>query len=230
MRAVARLVLLVAAMAALAGQSSAQSTRPEGSDRRASSDERPARPGFDFYVLSLSWSPSYCEAEGRRADPRQCRGRPRGFVVHGLWPQYERGFPQFCRSDRERVSRETIRSLADIMPSDGLIGHQWRKHGSCSGLDQDAYFGKVRAARARVVIPPAFRDPLQRRSVAPLALETAFIRVNPGLGRESISVVCDGRLIREVRVCMDPSLGFRPCPEVDRRGCRGGDRVLPAAR
>ncbi len=48
---------------------------------------------FDFYVLALSWSPSYCEAAQERA-PRQttdqrCAGRPFSFGVHGLWPQYE---------------------------------------------------------------------------------------------------------------------------------------------
>ena len=28
---------------------------------------------FDYYVLSLSWSPSYCARAGRSADPMQCR-------------------------------------------------------------------------------------------------------------------------------------------------------------
>ena len=64
----------------------------------ASLDRRQNEPGkFDYYVLALSWSPSYCQAAQERAPNRapdqQCSGRPFSFVVHGLWPQYERGFP-----------------------------------------------------------------------------------------------------------------------------------------
>src|SRR5690349_15721016 len=118
--------------------------------------EQPAEParstlpigeGFDFYVLSLSWSPSYCEAEGEEANRQQCStARPYAFVVHGLWPQFERGFPESCRTDEPDVSNATLRTLYDIMPAAGLIRHEWKKHGSCSGLDQDDYFAVLRAA------------------------------------------------------------------------------------
>ena len=69
-------------------------------DIAAAQDRRQNQPGqFDFYVLSLSWSPSFCEAAGERGTPpqQQCGARPYSFVVHGLWPQYERGFPEFCQ-------------------------------------------------------------------------------------------------------------------------------------
>src|SRR5262245_32563319 len=64
-------------------------------------DRRQNEPGkFDFYVLSLSWSPSFCAANVergfQRSDP-QCGPRPFSFVVHGMWPQYEKGFPEFCQ-------------------------------------------------------------------------------------------------------------------------------------
>src|SRR5258708_31440357 len=59
-------------------------------------DRRQNAPGeCDFYVLSLSWSPSFCEEASERGNSgrsqAQCGGRPVSFVVHGLWPQYERG-------------------------------------------------------------------------------------------------------------------------------------------
>src|SRR5690349_19239687 len=62
-------------------------------------DRRQNEPGnFDFYLLSLSWSPSFCETAGdRKSAQQQCGERPYSFVVHGLWPQYERGFPEFCQ-------------------------------------------------------------------------------------------------------------------------------------
>ncbi|CAB3778800.1 Ribonuclease [Paraburkholderia ultramafica] len=41
---------------------------------------------FDYYVLSLSWSPDYCS--GNAQDTQQCGPTKRfGFVPHGLWPQ-----------------------------------------------------------------------------------------------------------------------------------------------
>ena len=43
----------------------------------AAQDPRQNEPGkFDFYVLALSWSPSYCEQEGERAPAQQCGERP----------------------------------------------------------------------------------------------------------------------------------------------------------
>src|SRR5262245_38022754 len=99
---------------------------------------------FDYYVLSLSWSPTYCADSGdRRSDP-QCearRERPYAFVLHGLWPQYERGWPQECRSaDGSWVPGPVADRMLDIMPSKRLIFYEYRKHGTCSGLSVDAYF------------------------------------------------------------------------------------------
>ncbi len=118
----------------------------------------PVGTGFDFYVLALSWSPAYCRAEGPGANKQQCAAdRDLGFVVHGLWPQFENGYPEFCPTrEPDRVPSRLGRNYTDIVPSMGLIGHQWRKHGSCSGLSQNDYFGVLRAARERVRLPPAF--------------------------------------------------------------------------
>ena len=95
----------------------------------ARTDALPTGSGFDFYVLSLSWSPSYCEAEGEDANQQQCAaGRPYAFVVHGLWPQFERGYPEDCATD-ESQRPEAIRcaTLYDIMPSAGLIRYEWKQ-------------------------------------------------------------------------------------------------------
>ena len=81
---------------------------------------------FDFYVLSLSWSPSYCEAAedrtGGRGRDRQCSGRPFAFVVHGFWPQYERGFPSDCQVPAPRLARAIVVDMIVffILPSTQL--------------------------------------------------------------------------------------------------------------
>ncbi|BAF89136.1 ribonuclease T2 precursor [Azorhizobium caulinodans ORS 571] len=184
------------------------------------------RPGaFDFYVLSLSWSPSYC-ATRDRPDGLQCGGpRPFAFVVHGLWPQYEKGYPQDCDRSAPRLPQRQIDGMLDLMPSPGLVIHEWRKHGTCSGLSATAYFDLVRSARAKVEIPPSYVNPTDYRMVSPAEVETAFIAANPGLEANMLSVDCDKTRLREVRICLSKSLTFRPCPEVDAKSCPAGRRL-----
>jgi ribonuclease T2 len=191
----------------------------------------PAGSGFDFYVLSLSWSPSYCESEGENANRQQCdMGRPYAFVVHGLWPQFERGFPVDCDTYEREVDNDTLRSLYDLMPSSGLIRHEWRKHGTCSGLSQADYFRVLRLARERIVVPEEFRRLQDYKTLPAGSAEQAFLRTNPSLRSEEIAVTCDHRYLRDVRICMTKDLEFRSCPEIDRRACRLEKVVMPPMR
>lgn len=200
--------------------------------RGAAADELPAGHGFDFYVLSLSWSPSYCAVEGEDANRQQCgRGRPYAFVVHGLWPQFEHGYPDHCKSgEPDRVPKGLVSRYLDLMPSAGLIGHQWRKHGTCTGLSQADYFRVMRAARQQIAVPPAYRATEKALNVDPDTLEADFVAANPGLKKDAIAVTCDGRYVREVRICMTKELGFRPCPEVERGECRRDAVEMPPSR
>ncbi|QFR32887.1 ribonuclease T2 [Ancylobacter sp. TS-1] len=194
--------------------------------------QQKGEPGrFDHYVLALSWSPSYCEAMGERAEPAQCAtARPFAFVVHGLWPQYKRGWPENCVTPAPYVPEPVLRSMLDIMPSRRLVLHEWRTHGTCATPDPAAYFDLVRRAYAGVTIPAAFRRLDDYRMVSPAEVESAFRADNPGLAADMIAVGCDGRRLTEVRICLDRSLGFTPCPEVDRRACRAARVVMPPVR
>jgi ribonuclease T2 len=224
---------LLAGLLALAG-CAPEAERQPGADTAAvapAPTNLPIGEGFDFYVLSLSWSPSYCEAEGEGANRQQCRSaRPYAFVVHGLWPQYERGYPENCSTAEPEVSNETLRSLYDIMPSAGLIRHQWRKHGACAGLDQQDYFTVLRAAREKIAIPAEFRQLDSYRTLDPDDAEGAFLAANKALPAQGVAVVCDRRYLQEVRLCLTKELGFRTCPEVDRRACRLPKVVMPPVR
>ncbi|MGL4406524.1 MAG: ribonuclease T2 family protein [Notoacmeibacter sp.] len=187
---------------------------------------------FDFYVLSLSWSPSFCVEEGGDEDREQCgTGRPYAFVVHGLWPQNERGFPASCESEfGTRIDREIADNMLDIMPSRGLVFHQWRKHGTCSGLSPDAFFDLTRKARQQINVPAEYVRLPDYKTVAPSDVETAFTRANPSLQQNAIAVTCSNRYLKEVRICMDRNLKFRPCPEVDSKSCRAAKTVMPPVR
>ena len=198
-------------------------------------ERRQSEPGrFDFYVLALSWSPSYCEAaqdrRPNRAPDRQCAGRPFAFVVHGLWPQYERGFPSYCQVPAPRLDRAIVGNMLDLMPSPRLIFHEWDQHGTCSGLSPHAYFEAVRKARAVVKIPPDYLDLDKPITVTPGEVAEAFVKANPGLSRAAMAVSCDGKRLTEVRVCLGKDFSFRDCAEIARRACRLDKVAMPAVR
>jgi ribonuclease T2 len=202
----------------------------------AAQDRRQNASGeFDFYVLSLSWSPSFCEAASERGGSSksqqiQCGGRPYSFVVHGLWPQYERGFPNYCQQPAPRLDRNIVSSMLDLMPAPGLIFSEWDKHGTCSGLSARSYFETIRKARAVVKIPEQFIDLAEPKTVAPGDVEDAFVKANPGLSSDAIAVTCDRTRLSEVRICLSKDLQFRSCEEIDRRACRRDTVLMPPIR
>jgi ribonuclease T2 len=189
---------------------------------------------FDFYVLSLSWSPSFCAAAAERGNGRgptpQCGPRPYSFVVHGLWPQYDRGFPEYCEVPAPRLKRGIVSSMLDLMPAPRLIYNEWDKHGTCSGLAASDYFDTVRKARGVIKIPPQFGDLHEPLSVTPAAVQKAFIKANPGLSASSMAVECDKKRLTEVRICLSKELQFRDCSEIARRSCRRDQLVMPPMR
>jgi ribonuclease T2 len=198
-------------------------------------DRRQNTPGqFDFYVLALSWSPSFCEAAQERTPDRppdqQCSGRPFSFVVHGLWPQYEQGFPSFCQVPSPRLDRTIVSGMLDLMPSPRLIFHEWDRHGTCSGLSPHAYFEVVRKARAVVKIPAEFIELDKPITVKPDEVADAFVKANAGLSRSDVAVTCDSKRLGEVRVCLNKDFSFHDCPEVTRRACKRDSIALPAVR
>jgi len=178
-----------------------------------------ARP-FDFYVLALSWSPTHCGEPGMaQRDRQQCGGtRPYGFVVHGLWPQYERGFPRSCPSQMPRPARVLIGSMLDIMPSERLVQIQWERHGTCSGLAPESYFAALRNARRQITIPSSFQSPKTWATLSAGQIESAFMVANPMLPARGIAVESNRNRLREVRICLTKQMAFRACPEVDRGG------------
>lgn len=185
--------------------------------------------GFDYYVLALSWSPSFCEDNADRS-PYQCSGsRDYGFVAHGLWPQNETGWPESCDVSA-RVPDRTVDKMLPIMPAKGLIFHQWKKHGTCSGLDPRAYFDTVKAAYDSVVIPAELRRLDRTLTIDPSVIEAAFIEANPAIDRDEIVINCSKNRLREVRVCLDKTLTPRACGRDVHRECRADSIRMPPVR
>lgn len=193
------------------------------------------RPGdFDYYVLSLSWSPTYCASPEGADDRQQCSpGRRYAFVVHGLWPQYDRGWPQDCEGD-SWVPNDVIDGAMDIMPSKRLIIHEWKKHGTCSGLAMEDYFAEVRRVFQSVRIPARYLSPTAPVMTTPQQLVSDFVKTNRDLTADMLSVQCgnsrDDARLSELRICLDKDGNFGQCGSNEARQCRAKRLVLPPVR
>lgn len=189
---------------------------------------------FDYYALALSWSPTYCESASGRRDTMQCaNARPFAFVVHGLWPQYERGWPQNClMRERPWVPDALIDKMLDIMPSRKLVIHEYKKHGTCSGLAPDAYYALVRRIFKQINIPERFRRLNEPLAISPGEVEAEFLKANPALKPEMVSIVCRGARLSELRICFSHDEKLQACGvnETQRKLCNSSKIVMPPVR
>lgn len=194
------------------------------------------KPGkFDYYALVLSWSPTFCGSPAGRHSQQQCgKGRRFAFVVHGLWPQYTRGWPEHCRKKAPYLSNHLIRSFYDIMPSKSLIIHEWKRHGTCSGLSAQAYFSHARSLFQQIKIPARYLSPTHTILTTPQQLVEDFVKTNRGLNKNMISVQCGNTTkrarLREVRICFSRKGHLISCGRNEARQCRARQLALPPVR
>lgn len=182
---------------------------------------------FDYYVLSLSWSPTWCAIEGEQRGSPQCEpSKEFGWVLHGLWPQFEDGWPSYCRTQKRNPSRSDTAAMADIMGTSGSAWHQWNKHGRCSGLSSDDYFALARKAYQQVTRPPVLRKLDKRLRLPAQVIEEAFLEVNPMLSADGLTITCKSGRIQEARICLTQDLEPRVCGEDVIRDCRMRDAVF----
>ena len=242
-RAAAAAVVIAAGVVLVAAPAAAQRDTTGGFAREANPNGRTQRTyeagKFDYYVMALSWSPSYCAGLPRDGYDPQCNrrdGKRYSFVLHGVWPQFEKGWPQDCPSaDRGFVPRPVANRMLDIMPSDRLVFHEYRKHGVCSGLGVDGYFDLSRSLYNKVKIPQkynAISDP--RTFVSTQELIADIVAANPGMKPDGIAVECGGPgpRLKEIRVCFDKGGEFRSCGrnENQARMCSAQRMYVPPVR
>ncbi len=202
----------------------------------SSAEARGPVPGqFDYYTLSLSWSPTYCGSNAGQDDRQQCGpGRAYAFVVHGLWPQYAQGWPEDCVLREKWVPDELIAAMLDIMPSKKLIIHEWKKHGGCSGLRMRNYFGLTRDLFGKLRIPARYLAPQAPVITTPEQLVSDFVKTNRDLTVDMLSVQCGNSRgaarLAELRVCFGKNGDLRSCGANERRQCRAEKLVLPPVR
>lgn len=186
---------------------------------------------FDYYVMALSWSPTWCALEGDRRGSPQCDpDADNGWVLHGLWPQYEDGWPSYCPTSARNPSRSDTRDEADLFGSSGNAWHQWNKHGRCTGLTADDYYRLAREAYGRITRPELLRkleDPIR---LPASVIEQAFLEDNPQLEADQITITCKSGRIQEARICLTRELEPRVCGQDAIRDCRATDALLDPIR
>lgn len=184
---------------------------------------------FDYYVMALSWSPTWCAIEGDARDAEQC-DTDLGWSLHGLWPQFHRGYPSYCNTVERAPSRRETGEMADIMGSGGLAWHQWKKHGVCTGLSSNTYFELSREAYGAITRPDVFRRLEEEVRLPASLVEEAFIKANPQLEPDMLTVTCRDRRIQEVRICLSKDLDPVPCGQDVVRDCTQKDALFAPIR
>ncbi len=182
------------------------------------------QPGvFDYYLLNLSWEPEFCHSP-RNASSEECQKGGRGFVVHGLWPQYTDGYPEHCSNE---PGPSDPSKYLDFMPTSWLLQHEWSTHGTCSGMSADDYFNTIHRAYSSIKIPEKLAKPAETFSIAPSDVKQAFADANPGMRTEDIAVSCGNNYLTAVEFCLSKDkLQPMACGQV--RDCRANViRVAP---
>ena len=190
------------------------------------------KPGsFDYYILSLSWSADWCALTGdARQDPQCAAGRGLTFTLHGLWPEYAKGYPFDCPTTEPDPASSDYEAMADIMGGAGLARYEWQKHGRCTGLSAAAYYDAMRKAYGTITIPPIFAQVPQTTRISVGSVHDAFLQSNPGLTAAGVAVTCKQDRIEDVRICLSKDLTPRDCGTDVVSSCIAKDAELDAAR
>ncbi len=176
--------------------------------------------GFDYYLLNLSWSPEYCYSHPSAVE---CAEHAT-FVLHGLWPENNDGtYPENCSNTPGPADTAQYQ---DLYPDPGLLNHEWRTHGTCSGLSADAFFTTARTAYRTLKIPPALENLKVQTSMTPEDILRLFTESNPNISRESFVLSCGNNYMTAIEVCLDKELRPISCQQV--RRCRANKVRIPA--
>ena len=183
---------------------------------------------FDYYLLSMSWAPTYCLTHAD--DGAECSNKGYGFVLHGLWPQYDGGgYPENCESQFE-LTAEAAAKGRTVYPSERLMSHEWQTHGTCSGVGALEYFSAADRATAAIRIPESFNAPREDQSLTASQIIELFHRANPQMPEGSMAVACSRATMSEIRVCLNKDLVVRACGRGIRNSCPKVPLRLPASR
>mmetsp|Transcript_27476 Transcript_27476/g.58371 ORF Transcript_27476/g.58371 Transcript_27476/m.58371 type:complete len:304 (+) Transcript_27476:276-1187(+) len=196
--------------------------------------------GFDFYVYSMSYQPEFCRENndkfaGCRSFKEEWEGQ---LTIHGLWPNRNDGtWPSACTDEKLDLSLlEDVRAdLEERWPNvkapsaspghEAFWAHEWSKHGTCSGLEQQDYF--MTALDLLMPTPDVVKEKYGSAAMRE-ELEAEY------LGEDMTIFVCKSGYLSEVRVCLEKMEDGAPgervtCPEDLLREDSCGDEIKIAS-
>ena len=165
---------------------------------------------FDYYLLSMSWAPTYC-AEHPTDKSSECKiGGRTAFVLHGLWPQSTSGPPPMSCAPASPVAASIVDHMLQFFPTRGLIQHEWEKHGTCSGLSSSDYFSKVEQAYTSVHVPSRYLQMGSQQQIAVSEIEHDFATLNQA-DDKSFRISCHAGGLVALEACLDKELQYQAC-------------------
>lgn len=158
----------------------------------ANEEITPADNGYQYLVYSVTWQPSFCKLKPETVG---CDQPLQKFLTHGIWPysdgtsQKTNRHPAFCNTS------PSCKSTAECEISDGALDqivqnpqiaelvtaepkqmfqHEWKKHGTCSGMSEKDYFSDIVNLRKVVIYDEKKFDSWVGKNVPFDELKTAF--------------------------------------------------------
>ena len=181
---------------------------------------------FDYYVMSLSWSPTFCESH--KTNP-QC-DKHFGFVLHGLWPQFQSGgYPQHCATS-EQLTAEARPLGLKVFPTEDLMVHEWQTHGTCNGSSALEYFKAAQTAHESIKVPPQLEPGGNKKSMTAQQISKLVREANPAITAKSLALVCASKELAEVRICLSKDLAPKPCGNKVNSSCGTAAVTVPGAK
>jgi ribonuclease T2 len=179
---------------------------------------------IDYFRLSLSWSPTFCEGKSHAKDLFQCQNAF-GFIVHGLWPSKKRdnytsyslrSHPRNCRNENE-IPIEIIKKYFCLMPSENLMQAEWEKHGTCYWQKPEDYFEQIHKLYSKIHLPDNINEILNNQTLSKRekrdSIKQSFLNLNPKLTAEQIDIITanKGKKLKEVGFCYDHQFNHIKC-------------------
>ena len=192
---------------------------------------------YDYLMLSQHWLPSMClgleagydSTVTHQAGARCTSETSSVLAIHGLWPNYQAGFPQCCGSalpldpQAVRAWPEDLRARLQAQQPDPttsdfdaaiceIYNHEWQKHGTCfvDTVDTDA------DARSYFEVGIELADRLARPTVQLNAWAGSTRRRAEieALYPKAVQVLCDSRQedrLLEIHTCWSRELEMVDC-------------------
>ncbi|MCP3881313.1 MAG: ribonuclease T, partial [Sulfitobacter sp.] len=102
--------------------------------------------------------------------------------------------------------------------------------GNCTGLSATGYFDLSRQAYDAVTRPAVFRKVTGDIRLPASVVEEAFLKANPTMEADGVTVTCKSGYIQEVRLCLSKTLEPVPCGRDVIKDCTLDDALFTPIR